>query len=118
MCLISWERTQKGDPRKLFQGEFWGQKRGPQRAIFGHKKFSLLFFPALNKIPQPRKSGKITQKQYPLTQNYYENNSLRLIFRNNFEGFCAPEMSRKEKNFKELRVRFVILVACFAVALR
>ena len=35
MCLISWERTQKSDPHKHF--------RGPKRAIFGHKKFSLLF---------------------------------------------------------------------------
>ena len=45
MCLISWERAQKRDPHKLlFRGHFWGQKRGPKRAIFGHKKFSLLFF--------------------------------------------------------------------------
>ena len=44
MCLISWERTQKGDPHKLFRAEFWGQKGCPKRAIFGHKKFSLLFF--------------------------------------------------------------------------
>ena len=46
MCLISW--TQKRDPHKLFRGDFWGQKGGPKRAIFSHKKFSLLlFFPAL-----------------------------------------------------------------------
>ena len=44
MCLISWERAQKGDPHKLFRGDFWGQQRGPKRGIFGHKKFSLLFF--------------------------------------------------------------------------
>ena len=44
MCLISLERTQKRGPHKLFRGDFWGQKRGPKRAIFGHKKFSLLFF--------------------------------------------------------------------------
>ena len=47
MCLISWERTQKSDPGELFQGDLWGRKRGPKRAIFGHRKFSLLFFPAL-----------------------------------------------------------------------
>ena len=44
MCLISWERTQKRDPHKLFRGDFGGQKGSPKRAIFGHKKFSLLFF--------------------------------------------------------------------------
>ena len=44
MCLISWERTRKRDPHKLFRGDFGGQNRGPKRAIFGHKKFSFLFF--------------------------------------------------------------------------
>ena len=44
MCLMSWESTKKNDPRKLFQGDFLGQKGSPKRAIFGHKKFSLLFF--------------------------------------------------------------------------
>ena len=44
MCLISWKRAQKRDPHKLFRGTFGGQKGGPKRAIFGHKKFSLLFF--------------------------------------------------------------------------
>ena len=42
--LISWQRTQNGDPHKLFLGDFWGSKGGPKRAIFGHKKFILLFF--------------------------------------------------------------------------
>ena len=38
----------KRDPHKLFRVDFGGQKRGPKVAIFGHKKFSLLFFfPAL-----------------------------------------------------------------------
>ena len=41
---LSWERTQKREPHKLFRGISWGQKGGPKRAIFGHKKFSLLFF--------------------------------------------------------------------------
>ena len=36
---------------------------------------------------------------YPLTRNYYENNSLRIILRN-FEGFRALEMSRKERHFQ------------------
>ena len=43
MCLISWERTQKRNPHKLFRGEIWRQKGGPKRAILGCKKFSLLF---------------------------------------------------------------------------
>ena len=43
MCLISWERTQKGNPHKLFQA-ILGSKRGPKLAVLGHKKFSLLFF--------------------------------------------------------------------------
>ena len=43
MCLISWERTQKGNPHKLFRGDVWGPGRGPKRAVFGHKKSSLLF---------------------------------------------------------------------------
>ena len=47
MCLVSWQRTQKRDPHKLFWGDFWAKNRGPKRTIFGHKKFSLLFFPAL-----------------------------------------------------------------------
>ena len=44
MCLISWQRTQKRDPHKLFRGDLGGQKRGPKQAIFGHKKFCLLLF--------------------------------------------------------------------------
>ena len=51
MCLISCERTQKRDPHKLFWGGFGVKKGGPKRAIFGHKKFSLLFFPALTDYP-------------------------------------------------------------------
>ena len=34
----------KRDPHQLFRGDFWGQKRGPKQAIFGHKKFVLFFF--------------------------------------------------------------------------
>ena len=40
----------KRDPHKLFRGDFGGQKRGPKWAIFGHKKFSLLFFPGLSLV--------------------------------------------------------------------
>ena len=40
MCLISWERTQKRDPHKLFRGDFRG---GSKRAIVGHEKLSFLF---------------------------------------------------------------------------
>ena len=47
MCLISWERMQNRDPHEIFREEFWDQIGGPKRAIFGHKKFSLLFFLAL-----------------------------------------------------------------------
>ena len=49
MCLISWERTQKRNTHKFFRGDFWGQKGGPKRAIFGHKKFSDCFLFALKK---------------------------------------------------------------------
>ena len=42
MCLISWEGTQKGTHIYIFEGIF-GPNWGPKRAIFGHKKFSLLF---------------------------------------------------------------------------
>ena len=35
---------------------------------------------------------------YPLTRNYYENNSLRIIFVVS-EAFCPLEMSRKERQF-------------------
>ena len=35
-------------------------------------------------------------RNYPLTRNYYKNNSLRIIFVIIFEGFCALKMSRKE----------------------
>ena len=47
MCLISYflGKNAKKGPTSTFSGGFWGQKRGPKRAIFGHRKFSLLFFP-------------------------------------------------------------------------
>ena len=36
---------------------------------------------------------------YPLPRNYYENNSLRIFFVI-FEGFCALQVSRKERLFQ------------------
>ena len=61
MCLISWERTHKRDPHKLFGGDFWGQKGGPKRAIFGHKKSSLLFFFLPLQARKTKKSEKVTK---------------------------------------------------------
>ena len=46
-------------------------------------------------------------RNYPPTRNYYENNSLRIIFRI-FEDFELSECPGKKDIFKELRVRFVI----------
>ena len=43
MCLISWERTKKGDPHKLFRGDV-GVKKGVPDGPFSAQKFSLLFF--------------------------------------------------------------------------
>ena len=44
MCLISWKRTQKRDPHKLFLGGFWGPKGVPNGPFRATKKFRLLFF--------------------------------------------------------------------------
>ena len=56
MCLISLESTQKRDPHKLLWGHSWGQTGCPKRAIFGHKKFSFLFFSLL--IQHPVREGQ------------------------------------------------------------
>ena len=45
---------------------------------------------------------------YPLTRNYYENNSLRLIFCNFGAILCSKILRERRDFFKELRVRFVI----------
>ena len=37
MCLISWERTQKRDPRELFRGDF-GVKNGDPNGPFSAPK--------------------------------------------------------------------------------
>ena len=47
------KERKKRDPHKLFRGNIWGQKGGPKRAIFGDKKFSLLFFPPPKNFSQP-----------------------------------------------------------------
>ena len=36
---------------------------------------------------------------HPLTRNYYENNSLRIIFRNNFEAILYPRNLRERRTF-------------------
>ena len=83
------ERTQKGDPHKLFREYLWGQKRGPKQAIFDHKKFSLLFCLALREgVPGPlgpgvKRESKITNFQVLL--------GFRLVFDSFstfFELFC------------------------------
>ena len=42
---FSGKQHKKRDPHKLFRGDFRNPKRGPKRAIFCHKKFSLLHRP-------------------------------------------------------------------------
>ena len=42
---------------------------------------------------------KWVELSYPLTRKHYQNNSLRVIFVI-FEGFCALEMSRKDRHFQ------------------
>ena len=37
MCLISWERTQKGEPHKLFWGDFWAKKGAPNGQFSARK---------------------------------------------------------------------------------
>ena len=50
---------------------------------------------------------------YPLdtiTRNYYENISLRLVVLVIFEEFCCLKSPGKTDFFKELRVKFVIIL--------
>ena len=61
MCLISWERMQKRDPHKLFRGDFWGQKRGPKRAISATK--SLVYCLFLPLTPPLKIAGVLRSKQ-------------------------------------------------------
>ena len=75
MCLISWERMQKRDPHKLFRGDLWGQKRGPKRAIFGHKKFSLLFFSSPYQFPPA--PGSVKALLFPPLLNKVENKGMQ-----------------------------------------
>ena len=52
----------KRDSHNLFRGDFGGQKQGPKRAIFGHKKFSLLFCSCL-----PRNSHSLLEFSPPFS---------------------------------------------------
>ena len=47
MCLISWERTPKRDPHKLFRGDFWVKKGVPKGPLSATKSlvYFLLFLP-------------------------------------------------------------------------
>ena len=47
MRLIPWERTQKGDPHKLFQAVFGVKKGVPNGPVIGHKSLAYCFFPVL-----------------------------------------------------------------------
>ena len=88
MCLISWERTQKRDQHKLFQWDFGGQKRGPKRAIFGHKKFSLLFFPTL--------AQRTNKDRFPGPRVNKENES-KTSKPEQFRGLLGPGAKRPKK---------------------
>ena len=46
---------------------------------------------------------------YPLTRNCYENNTLRIIFRNIRDILCSRNVQERKTVCKELRVRFLIL---------
>ena len=53
-------------------------------------------------------SSLVLRRSTFLTRNYYENNSLRIIFRN-FRGILSSRNVQERKTFSEkLRVRFVI----------
>ena len=47
MCFISWERTQKRDPHKLFRGDFGFKKGVPNGPCSATKSLVYCFFPAL-----------------------------------------------------------------------
>ena len=47
LCVHFLGKNAKKGPTLTFSGGFFGSKTGPKRAIFGHRKFSLLVFPAL-----------------------------------------------------------------------
>ena len=71
--------------------------------------FTLVAFTGPSDSPgQDLGCATFPKQDYPLTRNYYENNSLRIIFRN-FQGVSHPENSPRRKDFfKELRIKFVI----------
>ena len=47
MCLISWERTQKRDPHKLYRGDLGGQKGVPNGPFSATKSLVYCVSPAL-----------------------------------------------------------------------
>ena len=57
MCLISWKRTQKMDPHKLFRGDL-GSKRGSQTGHFSATKRLVycFFLPLLSENPHAHKN--------------------------------------------------------------
>ena len=47
MCLISWERTQKGTPHRLFWADFWVKNGVPNGPFSATKSLVYCFFPPL-----------------------------------------------------------------------
>ena len=73
------------------------------------EKRRLWLFPGVCSGVPEENSGKAPGNSwYPLTRNYYENNSLRLIFPNFPEGSHLQNLREKKDFFKELRMKFVI----------
>ena len=54
--------------------------------------------PETQKIKSDSKVTFGSSHKYPLTRNYYENNSLRIIFRN-FEAILYPQNLRERRTF-------------------
>ena len=105
MCLISWERTQKGTHMNFFGGIF-GSKRGPKRAIFGPRKFSLLFFPALYLLQDNFKNhvcsattGDVIIAYSQLWQNYLINHFQAKVCKELREQFPEPKNKLDVCNF-------------------
>ena len=45
MCLVCWEKPQRRDPHRVSRGGILGPKKGPKRAILGHKRYLVLLAP-------------------------------------------------------------------------
>ena len=115
------KNTQKRDPHKLFRGDFWGRKRGPRQAIFGHKKFSS-FFPVLpflvflekGKENHPKNKDFFIPTE-PLKSLEKERKTLKKKKRNSSEGKnkeFPKNKERKDRVFSCLQNNFVILCCC------